>query len=142
MPLALASPVLDSDPDLFADLIGRIARHGDRAAFARLFGYFAPRLKALLIRQGLAPAAAEEQAVAVMTAVWRQAANFDPRQADAPTWIFRILRNARLETLGARSETAPRAAPAPAVRARAVRPAPLRQAPFIQSRKAALISRG
>ena len=142
MPHALASPVLDPDPDLFADLIGRIARHGDRAAFARLFGYFAPRVKAMLLRQGLAPAAAEDQAVAVMAAVWREASSFDPRQADAPTWIFRILRNARRETLGARHEAAPRAAPAPAVRARTLRPAPLRQAPFIQSRKAALISRG
>jgi RNA polymerase sigma-70 factor (ECF subfamily) len=140
LPQALASPVLDPDPDLFADLIGRIARHGDRAAFARLFGYFAPRLKTTLLRQGLSPAEAEDQAVAVMTAVWRQASNFDPRQADASTWIFCILRNARVGTLGARSETAPRIAPAPVVRA--LRPTPLRQAPFIQSRKAALISRG
>jgi len=33
-------------------LLGRVAREQDRAAFASLFGHFAPRVKAYLLRLG------------------------------------------------------------------------------------------
>jgi RNA polymerase sigma-70 factor (ECF subfamily) len=79
--------------------IGAIAAGGDRAAFAELFAFFAPRLKSYLIRTGSADAQAEELAQETMLAVWRKAALFDPKSASAATWIFTIARNQRVDAL-------------------------------------------
>ena len=49
-------------PDDHAALIGAIALRRDRAAFAALFRFFAPRVKAWMLRAGAAPALAEELA--------------------------------------------------------------------------------
>jgi RNA polymerase sigma-70 factor (ECF subfamily) len=81
----------------FDDLVERIARHGDREAFAQLFAYYAPRVKGYLLRLGLPSAQAEELAQDVMVAVWRKAATFDRRLASASAWIFRIARNRRID---------------------------------------------
>jgi RNA polymerase sigma-70 factor (ECF subfamily) len=80
----------------FAGLMARVAG-GDRAAFAQLFAFYAPRLKGYLVRLGLDAAQAEEVAQEVMIAVWRKAGSFDPRQASVATWIFRIARNRRID---------------------------------------------
>ena len=82
---------------VFAALVERVANHGDRAAFTRLFSYFAPRVKGYLMRLGLGPAESEEVSQEVMVAVWRKASSFDRRQASVATWIFRIARNRRID---------------------------------------------
>lgn len=89
--------VKDPGADAFADLIERIALHGDRAAFARLFEHYAPRVKGYLGRLGLEPARAEDLTQDVMVAVWRKAATFDRGKANASTWIYRIARNRRID---------------------------------------------
>ena len=76
-----------------------MAERQDRAAFATLFGHFAPRLKAYIRRCGLEEARAEELAQEVMLIVWRRAALYDPAQASASTWIFTIARNKRIDEL-------------------------------------------
>jgi RNA polymerase sigma-70 factor (ECF subfamily) len=81
----------------FAVLVEAIAARQDRAAFTRVFAYYAPRVKAYLARLGLDGAQAEEVAQEVMVAVWRKAASFDARQASVSTWIFRIARNRRID---------------------------------------------
>ena len=92
---------LDSLPDplLHDRLIEQIALRRDRDAFAALFAYFAPRLKAWLIKSGATPGAAEDFAQDAMLAVWRKADLFDARKARAATWIFTIARNKRLDML-------------------------------------------
>ncbi len=80
-------------------LILAVAASRDRAAFARLFEHFAPRLKAYLIRAGAPPAMAEDFAQDAMLTVWRKADLFDPRRARAATWIFTIARNRRIDVL-------------------------------------------
>jgi RNA polymerase sigma-70 factor (ECF subfamily) len=82
-----------------SQLIEQIAASADRTAFARLFEFFAPRVKAYLQRLGAPADDAEAAAIEVMLAVWRQAARFDRREATAETFVFRIARNRRLETL-------------------------------------------
>ncbi|MDP2149512.1 MAG: sigma-70 family RNA polymerase sigma factor [Parvibaculum sp.] len=89
--------VKDPGVDAFADLIERIALHGDRAAFANLFDHYAPRVKGYLGRLGLEPARAEDLTQDVMVAVWRKAASFDRSKANASTWIYRIARNRRID---------------------------------------------
>lgn len=80
-----------------AAAIVAIAAQRDRAAFARLFGYFAPRVKTYLLRLGATHAQAEELAQETMLTVWRKAALYDPARAGASTWIFTIARNLRLD---------------------------------------------
>ncbi|HZH26146.1 MAG TPA: sigma-70 family RNA polymerase sigma factor [Azospirillaceae bacterium] len=76
-----------------------VGRARDRAAFARLFAAFAPRIKAYLLRQGADRAAADELVQEVMMLVWRRAETFDPVQASAATWMFTIARNKRIDAL-------------------------------------------
>lgn len=81
------------------DLIVRIARKADRAAFAELFRQFAPRLKSYLMRRGCDFAEAEELMQETMIMVWRRAASFDPARASVATWLFTIARNKRIDAL-------------------------------------------
>lgn len=119
MPAVLAFKPLPQNPDTFADLLERIAGQRDRAAFMRLFGWYAPRVKGLFLSRGAADQRAEDLALDVMAAVWRAAARFDRRTSSVDAWIFRIARNLALEA--ARPE---RAASAHAMgRARRARPA-------------------
>lgn len=71
----------------------------DRAAFEKLFGYFAPRIKTLMRRSGMDDAAAEELAQEALLAVWRKAHMFDPATTGAAAWIFTIARNLRIDAL-------------------------------------------
>ncbi|MGC8468494.1 MAG: sigma-70 family RNA polymerase sigma factor [Acetobacteraceae bacterium] len=82
-----------------AALLGRVAAARDRAAFATLFGHFAPRLKSYFQRLGAAPAQAEDLAQETMLALWHKAALFDPARAGVNTWVFTIARNLRIDAL-------------------------------------------
>ncbi|HLH95665.1 MAG TPA: sigma-70 family RNA polymerase sigma factor [Xanthobacteraceae bacterium] len=78
-------------------LIGAIAATQDRVAFAELFEFFAPRVKAFMLRSGSSEAKAEELAQETMLAVWRKAALFDSASSGATAWIFTIARNLRID---------------------------------------------
>lgn len=69
----------------------------DRAAFAQIFAYFGPRLKAMLMRGGLRDGTAEDVVQDVMLSVWNKAAQFDPHRAEASAWIYRIARNRQID---------------------------------------------
>jgi RNA polymerase sigma-70 factor (ECF subfamily) len=94
-----------ADPAL--RLLRAVAERADRAAFAELFGVFAPKVKAYLLRLGLPAARAEELAQETMLVVWRRAAQFDPASTGAAAWIFTIARNLRVDT-ARRDRLAPR----------------------------------
>jgi RNA polymerase sigma-70 factor (ECF subfamily) len=81
----------------YSGLILAVARTADRDAFATLFGHFAPRIKAFLVRTGSDDALADELAQETLLSVWRKAASFDPSRATAATWIFTIARNLRVD---------------------------------------------
>ena len=87
----------DIDPDGPEAWILAIASRRDRAAFARLHAHFAPRLKAVLGRDGRVDG--EELAQETLLAVWRKADRFDPVKANAATWIFAVARNLRIDAL-------------------------------------------
>jgi RNA polymerase sigma-70 factor (ECF subfamily) len=97
--LRMSHPEPEQDPLTHDRMIEAVALRHDREAFAQLFNYFAPRLKAWLIKSGAAPSAAEDFAQDAMLTVWRKADLFDPRKARAATWIFTIARNRRLDML-------------------------------------------
>jgi RNA polymerase sigma-70 factor (ECF subfamily) len=79
--------------------IAAVAARQDRAAFAALFEFFAPRIKTMLMRQGAAADAAEDVAQETLVTVWRKAALFDPHRAAASAWIYTIARNLRVNRL-------------------------------------------
>jgi len=78
-------------------LLLAIAVSQDRKAFAELFNFVAPRIKAFMMRSGSTPELAEEIAQEAMLLVWRKASYFDPARAGAMTWIFTIARNLRID---------------------------------------------
>ncbi len=79
--------------------IAAIAMRQDTSAFADLYRYYAPRLKAYCLRQGMAAETAEELAQEALVSVWRRAATFDPAKASVSTWMFTIVRNKRIDLL-------------------------------------------
>jgi RNA polymerase sigma-70 factor, ECF subfamily len=81
----------------WGDLIAAIAIRQDRAAFADLFKYFAPRIKGFMRRSGASESRAEELAQETMLTVWRKASLFDPATTGAAAWIFTIARNLRID---------------------------------------------
>ena len=94
-----AQPIADAglpDRDRLDGLVEAVARE-DRGAFAELFSFYAPRVKAYLRRLNADDALAEEIAQEVLLTVWRKAKQFDRTQASASTWIFRIARNRRID---------------------------------------------
>lgn len=78
------------------DLMALIARR-DRAAFVEMFGRYAHRVKAYMLRSGIGPGDADEIAQDVMVVVWSRAETFDPVRAAPSTWIFTIARNRRID---------------------------------------------
>jgi RNA polymerase sigma-70 factor (ECF subfamily) len=78
-------------------LIRAIGARQDRSAFATLFEYFGPRIKAFMQRSGVSEAKAEELAQETMLLVWRKASLFDPTTTGAAAWIFTIARNLRID---------------------------------------------
>jgi len=83
----------------WTDLIARIRDDADEAAFAEVFGHFAPRVKGFLMKSGASATLAEECAQDVMATLWQKAHLFDPSRASAATWIFTIARNRRIDAL-------------------------------------------
>jgi RNA polymerase sigma-70 factor (ECF subfamily) len=93
---AMPEPLFRATPS-FEDLIVAVGERQDRSAFAALFAYFAPRVKAYLVRTGSESTTADELTQEVMLLVWRKAARYDPSQANAVTWIYTIARNKRID---------------------------------------------
>lgn len=89
----------DNSPAGLAELIQSVGQSRDKAAFADLFNYFAPRVKSYMRRLGADDAQAEELMQEAMIMVWRRANTYDPARAAPSTWIFTIARNKRIDGL-------------------------------------------
>jgi len=85
-------------PPELADWLAAVAQHGDRQSFARLFQWFAPRIKRYMQRLGADPDLAEDLAQETLVQVWRKAGQFDSSRAPS-AWVFTIARNLRIDRL-------------------------------------------
>lgn len=84
--------------DGIAPLIEAVAANRDQSAFKELFALFAPKIKSYAIKQGMIETA-EELVQEVMVNIWRRAGQYDSSKAAGSTWIFAIVRNARIDML-------------------------------------------
>ena len=78
-------------------LINLVANAGDKQAFGELFEYFAPRIKALMMRQGCGAEAAEDLMQETLLAVWQKSTQFTKSRGNVSSWIFTIARNKRID---------------------------------------------
>lgn len=76
-----------------------VALQRDKSAYAELFHYFAPRLKAFGMKMFGNEQQALEMVQDTMLNVWKKAALFDATRGCASTWIFTIARNVRFDML-------------------------------------------
>jgi len=79
----------------------------DRAAFSELFDFYAPRVKAMLMRSSMSSAQADDILQDVMLAIWRKAHLFDPSRASASAWIYRVARNRMIDVIRKESRAVP-----------------------------------
>lgn len=86
-----------STQERFATLAARVATARDRAAFAELYDYFAPRILGYLLRLSMDRGQAEELTQEVMVVLWQKANLFDPAKSSLSTWLFRVARNRRID---------------------------------------------
>ncbi len=81
----------------------------DRQAFASLFDFYAPRLRAMLSRSGCRGAAADDIVQDAMLRVWHKAHQFDPARASASAWVYRIARNRHVDVIRKAARPVPEA---------------------------------
>jgi RNA polymerase sigma-70 factor (ECF subfamily) len=88
---------LASRTDKLDDLLTAVGTDRDDEAFTALYDYFQPRLQAQMLRGGLPPFAAADVAQDVMETIWCKAHQFDRSKSAAPTWVFSIAQNRRVD---------------------------------------------
>lgn len=88
----------DAQPELNQYLLA-VASDQDRAAFAKLFAFFAPKIKAFGLKQFRQEALAMDLVQETMSLVWRKAQLYSPEKGKASTWIFTIMRNYSFDML-------------------------------------------
>lgn len=76
-----------------------VARERCKMSFARVFSYFAPRLRSYALKQMGNEALAMELVQDTMSNVWQKAHLFNAEKGSPSTWIFTIARNIRFDML-------------------------------------------
>jgi RNA polymerase sigma-70 factor (ECF subfamily) len=76
-----------------------VAKERCKASFAKVFGYFAPRLRSYALKQMGNEAIAMELVQDTMSNVWQKAHLFNAEKGSPSTWIFTIARNIRFDML-------------------------------------------
>lgn len=79
--------------------IVKVAENRCKLSFARVFGYFAPRLRSYALKQMSNEALAMELVQDTMSNVWQKAHLFNAEKGSPSTWIFTIARNIRFDML-------------------------------------------
>jgi RNA polymerase sigma factor (sigma-70 family) len=99
------TPVLppgEKRTDTWSQLLARVGRDRDQEAFAQVFTHFAPLIKGFCLNNlnsRFSGDAAEEIVQEVMLKVWQKSPSFDPTKAAASTWIYTVMRNARIDMM-------------------------------------------
>lgn len=93
-PQEVAAKLLQSsEPVQWNQVLTALGQQQDKQQFVQLYEYFAPKVKAYLLRFTATDAQAEELAQETLLQVWRKAHLYDASKAAASTWIFCLARN-------------------------------------------------
>ncbi len=84
---------------MLPELIMRVAKTRDENAFALLFSYFAPKVRAYGLRHLRIDGQAMELVQETMMLVWRKAHLYDDSRGTATTWVYAIMRNVSFDML-------------------------------------------
>ncbi len=99
-------PVETTASNELSSYLTQVAENRDKAAFTRLFHYFAPKIKRFGIKQLGSEAQAMELVQETMTNLWLKAHLFDSEKGQATTWVFTVMRNASFDMLRRRLKKA------------------------------------
>jgi RNA polymerase sigma-70 factor (ECF subfamily) len=91
--------VSDTPTQALSEALVAVSVSRDRKAFAKLFDYFAPKIKRFGIKQFGSEALAMELVQDTMTSVWKKAHLYHPTKGAATTWVYTVMRNASFDTL-------------------------------------------
>ena len=102
IPLENKKPDVRKPKDCAAEMSAymvTVAEERCKASFAKIFGYFAPRLRSYALKQMGNEALAMELVQDTMSNVWQKAHLFNAEKGSPSTWIFTIARNIRFDML-------------------------------------------
>jgi RNA polymerase sigma-70 factor (ECF subfamily) len=91
--------VSDTPTQALIEALVAVSVSRDKKAFAKLFDYFAPKIKRFGIKQLGSEALAMELVQDTMTSVWKKAHLYHPSKGAATTWVYTVMRNASFDTL-------------------------------------------
>ena len=94
------------DPERPKHLLRQVSL-GDRSAFGQLYDITSAKLFGVTLRMLRDRAEAEEALQDCYLNVWRRAGQFDAGRASAMSWLIAVARNAAIDRLRKRRETAP-----------------------------------
>jgi RNA polymerase sigma-70 factor (ECF subfamily) len=102
-PIARGNPITQlttksAHPEL-SDWLSLVAKNQDKAAFTKLFSFFAPKIQRFGIKQHGNESQANELVQDTMTNVWKKAHLYDASKGAATTWIYTVMRNASFDQL-------------------------------------------
>lgn len=82
-----------------ANYLQKVATERCKLSYARVFNFFAPRVRSYALRQVGNDAMAMELVQDTMSNVWQKAHLFNVEKGSPSTWIFTIARNIRFDML-------------------------------------------
>lgn len=85
--------------DEMSSYLHQVATERCKRSYAKIFSFFAPRVKSYALRQMGNDALAMELVQDTMANVWQKAHLFDKSKGSPSTWIFTIARNIRFDML-------------------------------------------
>ena len=75
----------------------RIQNDRDEMAFSEIFDFFAPKVNAYFIQNGIRFESSEELTQEVLSTVWVKSNLYDSNKSGLSTWIFTIARNKKVD---------------------------------------------
>ena len=79
------------------NLMKRIQKDRDEMAFSEIFDFFAPKVNAYFIQNGIKFESSEELTQEVLSTLWVKSNLYDSNKSALSTWIFTIARNKKID---------------------------------------------
>ena len=81
----------------FNNLMKRVQKDRDEMAFSEIFDFFAPKVNAYFIQNGIRFESSEELTQEVLSTLWVKSNLYDSNKSALSTWIFTIARNKKID---------------------------------------------